>query len=100
VTKWRVIASGSWTGATAGNRVWTNLNLDSTSSTIDGGSTGGHEAGWAESDISVPAHSFVSTTSWDVISSGSHTVRLLGYFNNNGTTCWRRGIQVWWFPES
>lgn len=100
VSKWRVIASGSWTGALGGNRVWTNLTLDQTSSDIDGDVTGGHESGWFESDLNIPAHSIVSTTTWDTVSAGSHTVRIIGYFNNTSCTCWRRGIVVQWFPES
>ena len=100
VSSWNVHAHATWTGNQGGHRLWGALGLDNYNNRTGSQNTDGwHESSWYESDLSVAAYTWEPVAAWTNVSAGSHTIKLGAYANHTGSTCWRAGVTIWWYPS-
>lgn len=106
VTHWNVIVRGGWTGAQPGHRLWGAIALDSsnnttyTNNTSSEPSSGWHESSWYESDLSVAAYTWITSSAYTNITAGTYYVKLGAWASTSGGSCWRAGLNAMWFPSN
>ena len=106
VTHWNVIVRGGWTGAQPGHRLWGAIALDSSNNTSYNNNTGSepsngwHESSWYESDLSVAAYTWLTSSAYTNVTAGTYYVKLGAWASTSGGSCWRAGVNAIWFPSN
>ena len=106
VTHWNVIGRGGWTGTQPGHRLWGALELSNNNSASYNANTssepnmGWHESNWYESDLSVAAYSWITSSAWTNVTAGTYYLKLGAWSSASGGNCWRAGLNATWFPSN